>query len=423
MLIERSPRAEAPPPAASAWLLLHRDDVSPAVPPLLAISSDPAQAAAGDVEALDREIRDLWRETDPARVVRVATAALALGRGSECRAALWTVVENGRGGGDVIAGIRAMSLLCADGFVTGRWDECLRLADEGTDLCAVHGHRLLVGPLRLARALAAAARRDLGPAAVTRAQHAMGRDGHRVAALAALADDDLERAHEHASAISSAGSLPPHDHTALAVALDLVEVAQRTGRTGEAARHARAMRQAPLAALSPRFRMLALGAEAVAASPGAPAADLFEQALATVGGERWAFDHARIQLAYGRHLRRNRSTAPARHHLDAALATFRWLRAQPWVERTRDELRAVGARTGASARGCGRPSLAPHEHEVASLAASGLTNKQIARRLHLSPRTVSARLYQVFPKLGVTSRAGLRDALTGLAVADERRSS
>jgi DNA-binding NarL/FixJ family response regulator len=423
MLVEQSLRAEAPPPAASAWLLLHRDDLSPALPPLLAIASDPARATARDVEALDREIRDLWRETDPGRIVRVATAALAVGRGSECRAALWTVVEDNREGGDVTAGIRAISLLCADGFVTGRWDECVRLADAGAALCAIHGHRLLAGSLRLARALVAAARGDLEPAAVHRGHHALGRDGHRVAALAALTDDDLERAYEHASAISPAGSLPRHNHAALAVALDLVEVAQWTGRTGEATRHASALRRAPLAALSPRFGMLALGAEAVATSPGTTAADLFEEALATVGGERWAFEHARIQLAYGRHLRRNRSTAQARHHLDASLATFRWLRAEPWIERTRDELRAVGARTGASIRGWGRPTLAPHEHEVASLAASGLTNKEIARRLHLSPRTVSARLYQVFPKLGVTSRAGLRDALTGLAVADERRTS
>lgn len=45
------------------------------------------------------------------------------------------------------------------------------------------------------------------------------------------------------------------------------------------------------------------------------------------------------------------------------------------------------------------------------LAAAGLTNKQIAERLFLSPRTVSTHLYQIYPKLGVTTRAGLRDAL------------
>ena len=51
------------------------------------------------------------------------------------------------------------------------------------------------------------------------------------------------------------------------------------------------------------------------------------------------------------------------------------------------------------------------EREIALLAATGLTNKQIAERLYLSPRTVSDHLHKVFPKLGVTSRAALRDAL------------
>jgi DNA-binding NarL/FixJ family response regulator len=45
------------------------------------------------------------------------------------------------------------------------------------------------------------------------------------------------------------------------------------------------------------------------------------------------------------------------------------------------------------------------------LAATGLSNKQIGSRLFLSHRTVSAHLYRVFPKLGITSRAALRDAL------------
>ena len=59
--------------------------------------------------------------------------------------------------------------------------------------------------------------------------------------------------------------------------------------------------------------------------------------------------------------------------------------------------------------------LTPHEREIASLAAGGLTNKQIGERLFLSPRTVSTHLYRIFPKLGVSSRAGLRDALQRLA--------
>ncbi|MGW1996366.1 helix-turn-helix domain-containing protein [Embleya sp. NPDC001921] len=59
-------------------------------------------------------------------------------------------------------------------------------------------------------------------------------------------------------------------------------------------------------------------------------------------------------------------------------------------------------------------ALTPQQREVASLAAAGLTNKQIGEKLFLSPRTVSTHLHQVFPKLGVTSRAALRDALERL---------
>jgi DNA-binding NarL/FixJ family response regulator len=55
--------------------------------------------------------------------------------------------------------------------------------------------------------------------------------------------------------------------------------------------------------------------------------------------------------------------------------------------------------------------LTPQELQVAQLAAEGLSNKEIAERLYLSNRTVGTHLYRLFPKLGITSRAELRDAL------------
>jgi ATP/maltotriose-dependent transcriptional regulator MalT len=45
---------------------------------------------------------------------------------------------------------------------------------------------------------------------------------------------------------------------------------------------------------------------------------------------------------------------------------------------------------------------------------AGLSNREIAERLYLSPRTISGHLYRVFPKLQITSRAALRDALQAL---------
>ena len=50
----------------------------------------------------------------------------------------------------------------------------------------------------------------------------------------------------------------------------------------------------------------------------------------------------------------------------------------------------------------------PQQLEIAQLAAAGLTNKEIGERLFLSHRTVGTHLYQLFPKLGITSRAALR---------------
>ena len=121
------------------------------------------------------------------------------------------------------------------------------------------------------------------------------------------------------------------------------------------------------------------------------------------------FDLARIQLTYGSHLRRIKRTTDARHQLAAAAQTFRQLGATPWTDRVERELRATGI-TVATAE-AGLASLTPQQRQIALLAAAGHTNKEIAARLFLSPRTVSTHLYQVFPKRGITSRAALRDAL------------
>ena len=107
-----------------------------------------------------------------------------------------------------------------------------------------------------------------------------------------------------------------------------------------------------------------------------------------------------------------KATTDARAHLTAALDTFQRLGAAPWAARAGSELRATGLTIGHRAEN-GPASLTPQQREIATLAAAGLTNKQIGERLYLSPRTVATHLHQVFPKLGVTTRAALRDALAG----------
>ena len=139
--------------------------------------------------------------------------------------------------------------------------------------------------------------------------------------------------------------------------------------------------------------------------------DAFEGALTVPDAARWPFDLARVHLTYGERLRRDRATGDARRHLNAALEIFDQLGATPWVARASSELRATGQPVVREQR----PdpiTLTPQQREIATLAAAGLTNKQIGERLSLSHRTVATHLYQIFPKLGVTSRAALRDALS-----------
>ncbi|MEU0496873.1 LuxR family transcriptional regulator [Mycobacterium sp. NPDC006124] len=88
-------------------------------------------------------------------------------------------------------------------------------------------------------------------------------------------------------------------------------------------------------------------------------------------------------------------------------------------ERRQAQLVLAASRRGDQDRRASPPAsaapdgLTSQELHVAHLAACGLTNRQIGERLYLSHRTVGAHLYRVFPKLGVSSRAGLRDALAG----------
>jgi DNA-binding NarL/FixJ family response regulator len=105
-----------------------------------------------------------------------------------------------------------------------------------------------------------------------------------------------------------------------------------------------------------------------------------------------------------------KETVAARTQLAAALDAFERLGAGPWAQRAANELRATGITIG-HPDVTGPDALSPHQLEIAQLAAAGLSNKEIGERLFLSHRTVSTHLYQIFPKLGITSRAALRDAL------------
>jgi DNA-binding CsgD family transcriptional regulator len=135
---------------------------------------------------------------------------------------------------------------------------------------------------------------------------------------------------------------------------------------------------------------------------------LFTAALAQdlVG---YPFLRARTLFSLGRWLRRRRRSAESRSPLRESVALFDAQGATAWSKRARQELRATGEKVGRRAPDL-RDRLTTQELQIAQLAAEGLSNRQIAERLFLSPRTIGGHLYRIFPKLEITARAQLRDA-------------
>jgi DNA-binding CsgD family transcriptional regulator len=127
-------------------------------------------------------------------------------------------------------------------------------------------------------------------------------------------------------------------------------------------------------------------------------------------GPRCVFNHARINLAYGVWLRRQRRVSDSRRPLRAARHGFDQLDIPAWGERARHELRASGE-TSRKRRPEAWDELSPQELQIATLAAAGLSNREIGQRLYLSHRTVASHLYRMFPKLGITSRGQLGGVL------------
>jgi DNA-binding NarL/FixJ family response regulator len=84
-----------------------------------------------------------------------------------------------------------------------------------------------------------------------------------------------------------------------------------------------------------------------------------------------------------------------------------------FAERAEAELRATGE-TARKRDPSTLDDLTPQELQIGGLVAEGLTNKEIAAQLFLSPRTIDYHLRKVFSKLGITSRTQLvRDGLPG----------
>lgn len=126
-------------------------------------------------------------------------------------------------------------------------------------------------------------------------------------------------------------------------------------------------------------------------------------------GETRARIRGRLLLAYGEHLRRTRRRLQARSVLREAHAIFSSLEAAHLRERAASELRASGESVTRATLSnvAAAATLTPQEVQVARAVQRGLSNRDIAADMFLSPRTVEFHLRNIFNKLGLASRAEL----------------
>jgi DNA-binding CsgD family transcriptional regulator len=190
---------------------------------------------------------------------------------------------------------------------------------------------------------------------------------------------------------------------------DLVEAATHTGQHDTAESYLGQLEALAVQTSGPLLRATAGYARPMLASDDAAEA-LYQRAL----GEdlvNWPCYRGRMQLWYGRWLRRQRRPADSRRPLRTALDYFQALAFPELAEIARQELRASGEKPSHDLPQAWA-QLTPQELQIAQLAAAGETNRKIGEQLFLSPRTVQSHLYRVFPKLGITARNQLRDAFT-----------
>jgi DNA-binding CsgD family transcriptional regulator len=225
----------------------------------------------------------------------------------------------------------------------------------------------------------------------------------------ALAGERFGEAYEHLVRIFEPEGAAFHSFVRGWALADLADAAVRGDGDLDAVRgYLAEWEQVAEATTAPHLQVQVAYAAAILAKD-AVAEEHFRVAIAAAQPE-WPFYVARTQLAYGVWLRRQRRMTQSRAPLREAAETFDALGLLRYAERARRELRASGETVRRRDPG-GWSQLSPQELQIAQLAAEGLSNRQIGERLYLSHRTVESHLYRVFPKLGITSRAQLRDAL------------
>jgi DNA-binding CsgD family transcriptional regulator len=316
---------------------------------------------------------------------------------------------------------------------TGRWDEALDAAAEAAGIAEANNMEIvaasadvITATVLALRADTCAARWHAGRALATvdpaecglvaaRARRALG--------VAALADGSYLQAFTQLRGLFSEDGTPLHNYASYLGVADLAAAAVHADRRMEGCDVIEQALGRLDGRASARLEQLIARARGILADPSNSEAH-FDKALADPAGDQWPFERAQLRLDHAEWLRRRRRINDAKAVLTEALGTFQRLGARSWAERAQSELRACGvAVTHAPGGPDPLEELTPQQRQIVRLASDGLTDREIADRLFLSPRTVGSHLYRSYPKLGVASRHQLRDVIAQTSTSAAQPSS
>jgi DNA-binding CsgD family transcriptional regulator len=366
------------------------------------------------------------RHSDASLLLSLGLAGTAVGDHPRAMAMLSAAVTESRRQGRTGVLSEALVALAWAEILLGRLGRAEVAAEEGARLSRETRLPMWEATAELARAAARGLRGDAvaADALVDPAEHFLMDTGAnpllaqvRVArSFAAVGSGRFDDGFAQLSRVFAPSDICYHQYLRTFHVAQLAESAVYSDRQEEAARLMQDLEALAEQTGSPILRAGLLVARPLLAEED-DVEGLYDGALGD-GLTEWPLHRARLLLGYGMWLRRRRRIAEARDPLRTARDTFAALGMPPWAERAGQELRAAGEadrqRPAAAWEG-----LTAQELQIASMAAAGLTNRQIGERLFLSRRTIGAHLYHIFPKLGISSRAQLAAALADATVVAE----
>jgi DNA-binding CsgD family transcriptional regulator len=342
--------------------------------------------------------RDLW-DADSLRAIAMRQADLA------------------RAGGVLTVLPIALTFQMTAWVLDGRLDRLPAACDEVDAIQNVTGHPLpQYGRMNLAAYRGRVEEVERRATLIRADAHARG-EGHALSVANFALATVYNGAGRYQEAVAAARGEMPYTRELAFAMRALPELVEAATRIGEASLAQDAVRSLATVTepVGGDYALATLALARAQLQAGEEAEALYQEAIERFDRARLPLLLARAQLVYGEALRRQQRRIDAREQLRAAYEGLSRGGMDGFAERAARELRATGetlrVRTPES-----MDQLTDQERNVARLAGEGLTNRDIGARLFISARTAEYHLHKVFLKLGISSRAELKSALSGHAM-------